>query len=118
MSAVRGDRADGPLGYEIRVRGHLAARWAAWFDGLRITTEDDGTTLLRGPVPDQAALHGVLQRLRDTGLPLLSLRQVPSDGGSPPEITSSGDPGSPSRSLASHRVRHPAGDDPHPGDPS
>ena len=59
--------------YEIRVQGHLAPRWAAWFDGLSLTAESDGTTAPRGPVADQAALHGLLQRLRDTGLPLISV---------------------------------------------
>jgi hypothetical protein len=62
-----------PTEYEIRLQGHLAPRWAAWFDGLSLTAESDGTTALRGPVVDQAALHGLLQRLRDTGLPLLSV---------------------------------------------
>ncbi len=65
--------------YEIRVDGHLGTRWAAWFDGLAITSERDGTTVLRGSVVDQAALHGLLQKLRDVGIPLISLRQVPSD---------------------------------------
>ena len=65
--------------YEIRVNGHLGTRWAAWFDGLAITSEGDGTTVLRGPVVDQAALHGLLQKLRDVGIPLISLTQVPSD---------------------------------------
>jgi hypothetical protein len=65
--------------YEIRVTGRLGARWSAWFDGLRIHESDDGTTVLRGPVVDQAALHGLLQRLRDVGIPLVSLTPV-SDG--------------------------------------
>ena len=64
--------------YEIRVQGHLGPRWAAWFDGLSLTNEDDGTTVLRGSVVDQAALHGLLQKLRDVGLPLVSLTQLPS----------------------------------------
>ena len=64
---------------EIRVNGHLGTRWAAWFDGLAITSERDGTTVLRGSVVDQAALHGLLQKLRDVGIPLISLEQVPSD---------------------------------------
>jgi hypothetical protein len=64
--------------YEIRVDGHLGTRWAAWFDGLAITSQGDGTTVLRGPVVDQAALHGLLQKLRDVGIPLISLRQVPT----------------------------------------
>jgi hypothetical protein len=64
--------------YEIRVKGHLASRWAAWFDGMSLTNESDGTTSIRGPVTDQAALHGLLQRLRDTGLPLISVAQLDS----------------------------------------
>ena len=59
--------------YEIRVEGHLGPRWTAWFDGLSITTQEDGTTVLRGFVVDQAALHGLLHKLRDVGLPLISL---------------------------------------------
>ena len=66
--------------YEIRLRGRLDPRWAGWFDGMTVSTDADGTTLLRGPVADQAALHGLLARLRDLGLPLLSVRQVPSEG--------------------------------------
>jgi hypothetical protein len=65
--------------YEIRVDGNLGTRWTAWFDGLAITSERDGTTVLRGPVADQAALHGLLQKLRDIGIPLISLTQVPSE---------------------------------------
>ena len=65
--------------YEIRVDGHLGTRWAAWFDGLSVTPEDDGTTVLRGSVLDQAALHGLLQKLRDVGIPLISLTPVPPD---------------------------------------
>jgi hypothetical protein len=67
--------------YQIRLQGHLAPRWSAWFDGLTLTHDTDGTTLLQGPVLDQAALHGLLQRVRDTGLPLVSL--TPLDDGSP-----------------------------------
>jgi len=62
--------------YEICVRGHLGTRWAAWFDGMTLTAEDDGTTAIRGPVVDQAALHGLLQKLRDLGITLLSLTQL------------------------------------------
>lgn len=62
--------------YEIRVEGHLGSRWAAWFDGLSVTTEGDGTSVLRGSVVDQAALHGLLQKLRDVGIPLISLTPV------------------------------------------
>lgn len=66
--------------YEIRVEGHLGARRAAWFDGLTVTSEPDGTTVLRGDVVDQAALHGLLQTLRDLGIPLLSLTPVAPTG--------------------------------------
>jgi hypothetical protein len=62
--------------YEIRVRGELAADWSTCFDGLLVANEDRGETVIVGPVPDQAALHGLLARVRDLGLPLLSLRMV------------------------------------------
>lgn len=62
--------------YEFRVAGLLASRWSAWFDGLTIADEADGTTVIRGPVVDQAALHGLIQKLRDVGIPLISLTQV------------------------------------------
>src|SRR4051812_29664198 len=62
--------------YEIRVEGHLGPRWAAWFDGMSLTNESDGTTTIQGPVVDQAALHGLLGKLRDVGLPLVSVTQV------------------------------------------
>lgn len=65
--------------YEIRVDGHLGSRWAAWFEGLDLTAEDDGTTVLRGPVVDQSALHGLLQKLRDLGIPLVSLSERSDD---------------------------------------
>ena len=62
--------------YEIRLKGHLDDKWADWFDGLTITRADNGETLLRGSVIDQAALHSVLRNVRDLGLPLLSVKQV------------------------------------------
>jgi hypothetical protein len=65
--------------YEIRVKGHLGPRWTAWFDGLSLSTHADGSTVIEGPVADQAALHGLLQKLRDLGIPLVSLTQVPPD---------------------------------------
>jgi len=65
--------------YEIRLNGHLDTRWVAWFDGLSLTNESDGTTLIHGPVADQAALHGLLQKVRDVGLPLVSVTQVEPD---------------------------------------
>ena len=62
--------------YEIRIEGRLEARWAAWFDGLNLTYDGDGTTLVEGPVVDQAALHGLLQKVRDVGLPLVSVTRL------------------------------------------
>ena len=64
------------LCYEIRLKGQLDERWAEWFDGLTITLEDNGDTLLTGPVIDQAALHGVLKKVRDLGIPLVSVCNV------------------------------------------
>ena len=71
--------------YEIRVQGRLEARWATWFDGFTLTTGPDGTTVITGTVIDQAALHGLLQSLRDLGLPLLSVTQLTD--GLPPSPT-------------------------------
>jgi hypothetical protein len=65
--------------YEIRLGGRLDPRWADWFDGMTLTTADDGTTALRGPVTDQAALHGLLQKVRDLGLPLLSVTALDAE---------------------------------------
>jgi hypothetical protein len=66
--------------YEIRVKGRLAPRWSAWFDGLTIDADAaDGTTAISGPIVDQSALHGLLQKLRDVGLTLVSLTELPSN---------------------------------------
>ena len=65
-----------PGRYEIRLKGHLDSRWAAWFDGLTLTHDSDGTTIIHGPVADQAALYGLLQKMRDLGLPLVSVTHV------------------------------------------
>jgi hypothetical protein len=62
--------------YEIRLKGHLDGRWVAWFDGLTLSLERDGTTVIHGSIADQAALHGLLQKVRDTGLSLVSVRRV------------------------------------------
>jgi hypothetical protein len=65
--------------YEIRLKGHLEARWVKWFDGMAITLDENGNTLLSGPVADQAALHGILKKVRDVGLPLLSVNTFEPD---------------------------------------
>ena len=65
--------------YEIRLKGHLETRWVAWFDGLTLTHQSDGTTVIHGHVADQAALHGLLQKVRDAGLPLVSVIRIASD---------------------------------------
>jgi hypothetical protein len=70
---------DEPDCYEIRVRGHLDVRWEAEFEGMRFTHQRDGSTVLTGRVVDQAALHGLLRRLRDLALPLLSVNRVEHD---------------------------------------
>ncbi len=76
MSEISTGPHHSPGRYEIRLRGHLDSRWGAWFDGLSLTNDSDGTTIIHGPVADQAALHGLLQKVRDLGLPLISVTQV------------------------------------------
>ena len=65
-----------PTVYQIRVKSHLRSDWTDWFEGLTITLEDTGNTLLTGPVDDQAALYGVLKKVRDLGMPLLSVNRI------------------------------------------
>ena len=84
MSAISAGRHQGPGWYEIRVEGHLDTRWAAWFDGLTVTRGSDGTTIIHGAVADQAALHGLLQKIRDLGLPLISVNHVTPEHPSAP----------------------------------
>ena len=73
---MTGERQRGGGVYEIKVEGHLDELWCEWFDGLRLTQEGDGTSTLVGPVADQAALHGLLERVRDLGLTLLSVNRI------------------------------------------
>ncbi|MGH2416686.1 MAG: hypothetical protein ACRDEA_23910, partial [Microcystaceae cyanobacterium] len=70
---------DAPGFYEVRLKGHLDDRWADWFEGLTLTLENDGTTLLQGPVVDQAALYGLLKKVRDLGISLISVNRVEPD---------------------------------------
>ena len=75
MSNKRNSKTDSsqPLVYQIRLKGHLGSQWTDWFEGLSITLEENGDTLLTGPVVDQAALHGLLKKVRDLGMPLVSV---------------------------------------------
>ena len=81
---VSSNGPDMPGRYEIRLKGRLDSRWADWFDGLSLSHESDGTTVLSGPVTDQAALYGLLGRVRDLGLPLISVTQLEPE---PPEMS-------------------------------
>ena len=65
-----------PMVYQIRVKGHLGSQWQDWFGGLTVTLEDNGETLLTGPVVDQAALHGLIKKVRDLGMPLVSVFRI------------------------------------------
>ena len=72
---------DQPVVYQIRIKGHLGPQWTEWFEGMAVTREENGDTLLTGPVVDQAALHGLLKKVRDLGLPLLSVIRVETGQG-------------------------------------
>jgi hypothetical protein len=67
-----------PVVYEIRIAGHLPPQWSDWFEGFGVALESDGTTVLSGPVVDQAALYALLKKVRDTGLTLIAVNQIPS----------------------------------------
>jgi hypothetical protein len=77
---------DQPGQYEIRIKGHLDDRWADWFGGLTIRLEDNGETFLTGLVVDQAALHGLLRKVRDLGMPLISVNRVESGQADGPDV--------------------------------
>jgi hypothetical protein len=87
MSNNRNQKADPcqPVIYEIRIKGHLDQEWSDWFDGLLITLEDNGDTLITGPVVDQAALYGLLKKVRDLGMPLLSVDRLKPDQADAPD---------------------------------
>ncbi len=72
--------------YQIRLKGHLGGQWADWFGGLTITLEDNGDTLLTGPVVDQAALYGLLRKVRDLAMPLLLVNRVQSEQAGAPDV--------------------------------
>ncbi len=65
-----------PVNYEIRIEGHLSGQWTDWFDGLTVSLEETGVTCLTGPVTDQAALYGLLKKVRDLGMPLVSVNRI------------------------------------------
>jgi hypothetical protein len=88
--------------YEIRVAGRLTPRWSAWFDGLTVTAATDGTTVLWGPVVDEAALHGLLGKLRDAGIPLVSLNRLAPDAPTRPATH----PNQKEHGHDHHRTRH------------
>lgn len=75
-----------PIVYQIRLQGHLARQWTDWFGGLTITLEEDGDTLLTGLVIDQAALHGLLKKVRDLGMPLISVNRAGPDRAEAPDV--------------------------------
>jgi hypothetical protein len=75
-----------PMIYQIRIKGHLGSQWTDWFEGLTITQEENGETLLAGPVVDDAALHGLLKKVRDLGMPLLSVHRVEPGQADAPDV--------------------------------
>jgi hypothetical protein len=81
-----------PMVYQIRVRGHLGRQWTDWFGGLTITLEDNGDTLLTGPVIDQAALHGLLRKVRDLGMPLVSVSALEHGQADQSDVTNERNP--------------------------
>jgi hypothetical protein len=81
-----GTEAVQPAVYQIRLHGHLGDQWADWFDGMSITLEQNGDTLLTGPVADQAALHGLLRKVRDLGMRLVSVNEAQRDQPAPGDV--------------------------------
>jgi len=81
---VSNKRNEKATNYQIKIEGQLGSQWSDWFEGLSISHEQDGTTLLTGPVADQSALHGLLKKVRDLGMPLVSVNRMETDGCSNP----------------------------------
>jgi hypothetical protein len=77
--------------YQIRIEGQLGQQWTDWFEELSITQEEDGTTLLTGPIIDQSALHGLLKKVRDLGMPLISVNRMETNGCSNPDQITKGE---------------------------
>jgi hypothetical protein len=75
-----------PIVYQFRIKGHLDCQWTEWFGGLTITLEENGETLLTGPVVDQSAMHGLLKKVRDLGLPLISVNRIEPEQADGPEV--------------------------------
>jgi len=81
MSEQNDHKTNQPMVYQIRIKGHLGPQWKDWFDGMTMTLEENGETLLTGPVADQPALHGLLKKVRDLGMKLVSVNQIfPKEG--------------------------------------
>jgi hypothetical protein len=78
---------DQPNIFQFRIQGHLSQQWQDWFEGLSITLEEDGNTLLSGPVVDQSALHGILKKIRDLGIPLLSVNSIDPNQSTRPDAS-------------------------------
>jgi len=89
MPSKRNSKTNQSMAYQIRIQGHLGRQWMDWFEGLTITLEEDGDTLLTGPVVDQAALFGLLKRVRDLGMPLLAVNRVECQQGDTPDVDES-----------------------------
>jgi hypothetical protein len=87
MNYLPTDQDPGAARYEIRVQGHLARRWDGWFDGMSVTAREDGTTDIHGTVADQSALHGLLRKLSDLGVPLISVTQTEPEKPTTPGTT-------------------------------
>jgi hypothetical protein len=88
MSNERNPKTDPgePMVYQIRIKGHLGRQWSDWFGGLTIILEENGDTLLTGPVVDQAALHGLLRKVRDLGMPLISVNRLDPGQADAPDV--------------------------------